>query len=168
MRKLAKDIVGHESQEIELSGWVDAYRAHGKILFVDLRDRSGVAQLVFLQKSEELYKVATSLRPEWVVRVRGVVNKRPEGMQNPSLPNGLHEVLVGEIEILSRAETSPIPIDTDGHDIEEELRLKYRYLDLRRARLQKNIKLRARFLNEVRKFLVAHDFTEIETPLLTK
>lgn len=168
MRILSRDISLYEGKEVELYGWVDVRRAHGKILFVDLRDRSGITQLVFTPNPAELYQKGDALRPEWVVRVSGAVNKRPEGMQNPNLASGMHEVLVKEVVVISKAETSPIPLNTDGRDIEEELRLKYRYLDLRRARLQKNLKLRAKFLYEIRKFLVLREFIEIETPLLTK
>ncbi|MBI2035157.1 MAG: aspartate--tRNA ligase [Candidatus Liptonbacteria bacterium] len=168
MRVLTNDIPGKEGQDVELFGWADARRAHGKILFIDLRDRSGVAQLTILPKPAELFKAADEVRPEWVLRVRGTINKRPAGMENSHLPTGNHEVLVKELTVLSKSEALPIPIDTDGLNIEEDMRLKYRYLDLRRSRLQKNMRLRAKFLDEARKFLVARDFIEIETPLLTK
>ena len=167
-RVLSRDIREHEGKDVVLMGWVDVRRAHGKILFIDFRDRSGICQLTILQKPVELFSAADELRPGWVVRVVGIVQKRPAGMENQNLPSGNQEILVKELAVISKAETSPIPLDTDGHDIDEELRLKYRYLDLRRARLQKNMRLRAKFLDEVRKFLVAREFIEIETPLLTK
>jgi aspartyl-tRNA synthetase len=168
MRILAETIGAHENEQVELAGWVDVRRDHGKIIFMDLRDRSGVAQLVFIPSNKEVYEKATALRPEWVVKVLGQVNHRPKGMENPKLPNGEHEMLVESLEVLSEAKTLPFPIDTDGHDIDEELRLKYRYLDLRRSRMAKNLRLRHKVTTLAREYLNKNDFVEIETPLLTK
>jgi len=140
MRILSKDIVNHEGKEVELAGWVDARRDHGKLIFIDLRDRAGITQLVFTPKNEESYKLGDSLRPEWVIKVKGEVKKRPVGMENPDIETGKHEVAVSVLEILTKSETPPIAIDGDGYDIGEEVRMKYRYLDLRRRRLNKKLK----------------------------
>ena len=168
MRILTKQITEYESQNVELAGWVDVRRAHGKILFLDLRDRSGVAQLVFTPGNKTLYEKAELLRPEWVIRVYGMVNRRPEGMQNANFQNGHHEVLVTELEVVSEALTPPFAIETDGYDVGEEIRMQYRYLDLRRKRLQKNLRVRANVLREFSSFLAGHDFVEVETPDLTR
>ncbi|MEK7579972.1 MAG: aspartate--tRNA ligase [Patescibacteria group bacterium] len=161
------EIKDKTGETVELFGWVNVRRDHGKIIFIDLRDRSGVAQLVFTPKDVELYKIAETLRPEWVLRVKGEVAKRPEGMENPEIETGKVEVKVKEIKVLNEAETPPFPLDTPGIEIDEELRLKYRYLDLRRLRLQKNIKIRSEFIDRVRHFLFENGFLEIETPILS-
>src|SRR3989344_679250 len=130
MRTLVQDIVKKVGEDVELMGWVAARRDHGKIIFIDLRDRSGIAQIVFVPKPKELYDLANRLRSEWVVRVIGQVNVRPANMENPDLPTGKYEILAKELEILSEAQTPPIAIDTPGYEIGEESRMKYRYLDL--------------------------------------
>lgn len=164
MRTLANDIAKYEGKDIILKGWVAVRRDHGKIVFIDLRDRSGIVQCVFTKITPEIEK----LRPEWVVKITGTVNKRPEKMVNPNLPNGYHEVLVKELEVLNEAQTLPISIDTDGYEIGEESRLKYRYLDLRRARLQKNLRMRYAVNEFIRNHLTKQDFIEIETPIISK
>jgi aspartyl-tRNA synthetase len=148
-------------QEVLLQGWVNNRRDHGKIMFLDLRDRSGIVQLVSVKQLGDA-------RPEDCIEVAGVVHKRPDAMANPKLETGTVEVEVKQLTILSKARELPFPLDTDGYDIKEEIRLKYRYLDLRRQRLQKNIKLRSKMVDLIRQFLFKPDFTEIETPLLTK
>lgn len=170
-----KDLVG---KEVNLFGWVNVRRDHGKIIFIDLRDRSGIVQMVFVPgKSSEvrprgdlrsdLYEAASQLRPEWVIRVKGTVKERPEKMVNPEIETGKIEIEPTELEILNESLPLPFPIDTDGHDIDEEIRLKYKYLDLRRPRLQKNVKLRSKFVDRIRQFLFKKDFIEIETPILS-
>jgi len=168
MRTLVKDIVSQEEQEVELSGWVAVRRDHGKIIFIDLRDRSGVVQVVFIGKSKELYEAADKLRPEWVVKIIGQVNKRPANMINPNLPTGEHEVLATALEVWAEAQTPPIALDTDGYEIGEESRMKYRYLDLRRARMQRNLRARSKTLAFVDEYFKNHDFVEVETPILGK
>ena len=168
MRTLIRDIVQKSGESVELSGWVHARRDHGNLIFIDLRDRSGLAQIVFLPDNNELHKQAEELRPEWVVKIIGKVNNRPEKMVNLDLETGTVEVQAASLEILNKAATPPLSIDGDGYDIGEEVRMKYRYLDLRRSRLNKNIRRRARIGKFVRDFLIAEDFTEIETPILTK
>ena len=167
-RVLSKETVGKTGEKVRLMGWVSVRRDHGKIIFIDLRDRSGIIQLVFTPKDEVLYKIAETLRPEWVIAVQGAVAKRPKGMENPEVETGEIEVPVEKLEVLNQAETPPFDIHGDGLEIDEEVRLQHRYLDLRRPRLQKNIRARAEFLKHIRDFLIGRDFVEIETPLLTK
>lgn len=168
MRILAKEIVGYESKEVELAGWVGARRDHGKIIFIDLRDRSGVAQLVFVPSEKAVYEKAEKLRSEWVISVKGKVSKRPKGMENANIPTGQVEVQVNHLEVLAEAETPPIAIDTDGYEVSEDVRMQYRYIDLRRPRLQKNLRIRHKVLQFCREFLSERDFVEIETPILGK
>ena len=168
MRIYSSETLENIDKEVELAGWVDVRRDHGKLIFIDLRDKKGIVQLVFNAKNEELWEKANRLRPEWVFSVKGKISKRPDNMVNSDLETGEVEMSVSELEILSEAKTPPFPLDTDGYEIEEELRLKDRYIDLKRERLQKNIKLRSEFVQRVREFLFDKDFIEIETPLLTK
>ncbi len=155
-------------ETVELFGWVNVRRDHGKIIFIDLRDRSGIVQIVFTPKDEKLYRLADSLRSEFVVSVKGEVAVRPKGMENEELETGKVEVKVQEVKILSESETPPFPLDTPGLEIDEELRLKYRYLDLRRERLKKNLILRHKVTKFIRDYLSERGFIEIETPILTK
>jgi len=149
-------------------GWVATRRDHGKIIFIDLRDASGVAQVVFVPKDKALYQLAYTLRSEWVIKILGTVKKRPAGMENPDLENGQFEVQAESLEILNQSETAPFPLDTDGYEINEDARMKYRYLDLRRQRLQKNIKLRSQFIQAIRSLLSEKGFVEVETPIIGK
>lgn len=144
-----------------LSGWIHARRDHGKLVFVDLRDRTGIIQVVGGKELKEL-------RPEDVVEIAGLVRQRPPHLVNPKLETGRVEVEAKQVTVLNRCKELPFPIDTDGYDIDEELRLKYRYLDLRRPRLQRNIKIRSQYIQAAREYLFSQDFVEIETPLLTK
>ena len=167
-RVLAKDIGSHEGKEITLQGWVAVRRDHGKLIFIDLRDRTGIAQAVFPSKDEALQKKADMLRPEWVISLIGTVKKRPAGMENKELPNGEYELSATGLEILNEAETPPFEINADGRDVSEEVRMKYRYLDLRRPRMQKNMRMRDSVISFFREYMHAHDFVEIETPILMK
>lgn len=167
-RILARETPNKKGERARAAGRVSARRDHGKLIFIDLRDRSGVLQLVFTPKDAELYAKAEKLRPEWVIAVEGIIKDRPKGTENPELATGLIELPADRLEILSEAKAMPFPIDTDGRDIDEEARTKYRYLDLRRARMQKNIRLRHKVSTLAREYLNARDFVEIETPTLTK
>jgi aspartyl-tRNA synthetase len=160
-RTLTADTVKKIGEEVRLSGWIHARRDHGKIMFIDLRDRSGIVQVVS-------HKDKGNVGVEDVVEIVGLVKKRPEKMVNPRLATGTVEIEATSITILSQAKELPIPIDTDGLDINEDIRLKYRYVDLRRPRLQRILRLRSKFVDVVRQYLFANDFIEIETPLLTK
>lgn len=155
-------------KEVILQGWVRTRRDMGKLIFIDLRDRSGLLQVVFTPEKKELLAKAAGLRPEFVVSLTGKVNQRPAKMVNAKLTTGTVELEALDLEILSTAKTPPFEVDKDTFEVDEELRLKYRYLDLRTERLQKNIRLRSDFVQKTREFLFVNDFTEIETPLLTK
>ncbi len=168
-RTLIKDTVNNVGQEVKVMGWANNIRTHGKIIFLDLRDISGTLQIVFAaDKNSKLMKEAKELKPEYVIEITGEVNQRPKGTENPDLLTGKVELLAKELNILSPAKTLPFSIDGDGYDISEEKRLKYRYLDLRRSRLKKNLKLRQEVIHFVRDFLKSKEFFEIETPILTK
>lgn len=168
-RILAKNTTKYIGQEVTVAGWVNTVRSHGKLLFVDLRDESGIVQIVFGPKtSDEVLKAAKKVRPEWTLAVVGVVQERPKGMENPEIATGNIEIIANNLQIFSQAKTVPFALDSEGYEISEEKRLKYRYLDLRRPRLQKNIRIRHKVLQEIRLFLARKDFIEIETPILTK
>jgi len=158
------DILKNEGKEVELIGWVDSRRDHGKLVFVDLRDRSGVAQVVFGPEVKE----AKNLRLEYLVKVSGIVKKRPPQLSNPKVETGFLEIEARELEIISKSDELPIPLDTDGYEINEEARMKYRYLDLRRKRLTKNTLMRSRVIKFIRDFMHNRDFVEVETPILSK
>ncbi|KKU15467.1 hypothetical protein A3A20_02140 [Candidatus Wolfebacteria bacterium RIFCSPLOWO2_01_FULL_45_19] len=169
MRILTEEIIERVGKEVRLAGWVGARRDHGKIIFIDLRDISGIVQLVFTPKEKELYQKAERLRPGWVIQVAGQVKERPAGMQNPEINTGKYEMEVSDLNIESEAETPPISVSGDGYEIGEESRMKYRYLDLRRGRLQRNLKKRGEAINFLRNHLIIeHGFVEIETPYLGK
>lgn len=168
MRILTGEIGEHEGKEVTLMGWVSVRRDHGKLIFIDLRDRKGLAQCVFFAKDKILFGQAEQLRPEWVIKITGDVSKRPEKLINPDMASGKWEIVVKNIEIISEAETPPIAIDSDGFEIGEESRLKYRYLDLRRPRLQNNLRMRHKISHFIRNYLTDDDFVEIETPILSK
>ncbi|MGI6637073.1 MAG: aspartate--tRNA ligase [Minisyncoccales bacterium] len=167
-RVLAEDAPKLINEEIKLSGWIQTIRSHGKIIFADLRDASGLIQIVFLPSNSEITEIANKIHPEWVVEITGKVNKRPENMINSTLPTGEVEVEVESLSVLSESKPLPFSIETSGVEINEEVRLKYRYLDLRRERLVKNMKKRFETLLFFRNELSKRGFTEIETPILTK
>src|SRR3989344_4591835 len=167
-RIYTNEIIKQEGNDVVLAGWADARRDHGKLIFLDLRDKYGKVQLVITPKQEGAYKIAQNIRDEWVLQIRGTVQKRPGNMINPDVETGEYEISVQDIEVLNQADTMPFPINTQGYDVSEEVRLKYRYLDLRRERLNKNISMRSELIQRARDFLFKEDFTEIETPLLTK
>lgn len=160
-RTLVKQTPQKIGEKVFLQGWVDTKRDHGKLTFIDLRDRSGIVQCVGFQKMGDL-TVAS------VVAITGTVKARPEKMVNAKIPTGTLEIDVEEYIILNKAGELPISTNTDGYEIGEETRLAYRYLDLRRERMQKNMRLRSDYAHAIRKVLIAKDFTEIETPMLTK
>lgn len=163
-----KELNKHIDEEVTIKGWVDIRRDQGKMIFFDFRDMSGKVQGVVLPNAKEALEVGSNVRPEWVVEVRGKLNKRPEKMVNKNEENGDIEIEISEIKVLNEAQTPVFDIHSDGYEIGEETRLKYRYLDLRRPRLQKNIRNRSKVLKFIRDYLTAEDFVEIETPILTK
>jgi aspartyl-tRNA synthetase len=159
--------VSHAGETVELAGWVHRRRDHGGLVFVDLRDHDGLVQVVFNpQEAQEAYAVAETVRGEYVLRVTGSVQKRPAGTENAALPTGEIEVHATAAEVLNPAKTPPFYI-TEETDVEELLRLKYRYLDLRRETMHQNMVIRHRVVKYIRDFLSDRGFTEIETPLLT-
>jgi aspartyl-tRNA synthetase len=171
-----KDKVG---ESVEIFGWVNTRRDHGKIVFIDLRDRSGVVQVVFTPHQsghgagqapgdEKMYETAQKLRSEWVLKIVGEVAKRPAEMVNKEIETGEIEIRPESLEVLAEAATPPFALDTDGHEIGEENRMKYRYLDLRRERMKNNLILRHRVIKFIRDFLDEAGFVEVETPILTK
>ena len=158
----------YTGKKVTLAGWVDRRRDHGGLIFIDLRDSEGIVQVVFNPAvSDQCHKIANELRNEYVVRVSGEVAPRPSGTENPKLATGDIEVVAQDVEILNPSETPPFYINEDT-EVEESLRLKYRYLDLRRARMQANLLLRHRVVKFIRNFLEAKGFIEIETPILIK
>jgi aspartyl-tRNA synthetase len=153
---------------VHLAGWLQRRRDLGNLIFIDLRDRSGLVQVTVDPSVGEAYGIADKARTEYVLQIIGKVRPRPEGSTNLNLSSGEVEVLAESITILNPAKTSPMPIDDDGYKTEETLRLKYRYLDLRRSRLQRNIILRHKTIKFIRDYLDKQGFIEIETPMLIK
>ncbi|MES0329213.1 MAG: amino acid--tRNA ligase-related protein, partial [Dehalococcoidales bacterium] len=153
---------------VTLAGWVHRRRDHGGLIFIDLRDRDGITQVVFNpERSPESHKTASRLRNEFVIQVSGEVGLRPPGTENPALPTGYIEVLADEARILNASKTPPFNIN-DNLEVDEAIRLKYRYLDLRRPRMRDNLILRHRVYQYVRRFLDQKGFLEVETPILIK
>ncbi len=156
------------NEEVVLMGWVLRRRDHGGVIFIDLRDRWGITQVVFNPEiNGEVHAKAHGLRSEWVLAVRGRVESRPEGMTNPNLKTGEIEVLVDELRILNTSKTPPFPLDEEI-EVADTLRLKYRYLDLRRPAMAENLILRHKACQAIRTYLNDNNFLEIETPVLTK
>jgi aspartyl-tRNA synthetase len=158
--------VSHLGQEVDLCGWVHHRRDHGGVIFIDLRDREGLIQAVFDPSEAESFAVAERVRGEYVLRIQGRVRPRPPGTENPNLATGAVEVLAHSLEILNHAETPPFQVDDDT--VQDEARLRFRYMDLRREKMQHNFKLRAKVCQILRRFLDDKGFLEIETPMLTK
>jgi aspartyl-tRNA synthetase len=160
-RVLTKDVGSHVGETILVQGWINSRRDHGNIVFLDIRDRSGKLQMIGT-------KEIGNVRPEDCVAIKGLVKNRPGSMVNAKIATGAFELEIKELIVLSKAETLPFPIDTDGYEIEEETRSKYRYLDIRRPRMARNLRIRSAVLAHIRNFLIGKDFVEIETPILTK
>ncbi len=158
----------HIGTKLTLAGWVHRRRDHGGLIFIDLRDREGIVQVVFNPDiAGESHRIASEIRNEYVVRVSGEVASRPPGTENPRLPTGEIEIIARDVEILNSSKTPPFYINEDI-EIEESLRLKYRYLDLRRPRMKENLLLRHQIVKFMRDFLDARGFIEVETPILIK
>jgi aspartyl-tRNA synthetase len=157
----------HDGETVTLAGWVDTRRDHGGVAFLDLRDRSGIVQVVADPEASEALEAAHRLRNEWVIRVTGTVRTRPEGMRNDRLATGDVEVAAQSVEVLSAAETPPFPIE-DGVEISEEHRLRHRYVDLRRPEMRSILELRSRTNSVMRRVMESHGFIEVETPMLTR
>lgn len=161
-RILIQETVKHIGEKVKICGWVNTRRDHGSIVFIDLRDISGIVQVVM--KPE----LAQDIRPEWVIALEGLVKERPKGMQNQKIETGIIEIEAAALEILSKAKTLPFEISGKKEEVGEEIRMKYRYLDLRREKMRDNLILRQRIISFIRNFLAKDGFIEVETPILTK
>jgi len=155
------NIPDHIGKEVTVEGWINTVRDHKKIVFLDLRDRTGIVQMVGGAECK-------GLSMEDVVSVVGLVKKRPDKLINTKIKTGTVEVEVRSITILNKAQPMPLPVTTDGYEIDEEVRLKYRYLDMRRPRMAENLTFRSTFIREIREFYYRHGFTEVETPVLSE
>lgn len=165
-RVLANDTVNKISQNVQVSGWVNSRRDHGGLIFIDLRDHTGVVQLVVNPETADAFSLAESVRDEYVIRANGVVKERDDNLKNPHIPTGTIEVVVNELQLLNKSEPLPVNVHDDGQQSNEELRLKYRYLDLRRPKMQERLKQRAAMYRHIREYMDAQQFTEITTPIL--
>lgn len=155
-------------QEVTLAGWVHRRRDHGGVIFIDLRDREGIVQVVVAPEQQEAFSKAESIRSEFVVQVKGTVRRRPDGTVNKNLRTGEVEVATSELTILNRSEPLPFPIDDEYHDVGEETRLHYRYLDIRRPEMLERLKTRAKIVRYLRNYMDNHGFIDVETPFLTR
>jgi len=176
-RIFVKETIGKIGERIKVSGWVNVRRDHGKLIFIDLRDRSGILQVVFSGANKDLWKIADTLRPEWVISIEGLVKERPENLKNPKIETGAVELEAERLEVLNEAKTPPFPPygwspeggEIAGNDkINEELRMEYRYLDLRSRKMQKNLEKRSEVLRFLNNYFKERKFIEVETPDLTK
>ncbi|HEX6929096.1 MAG TPA: aspartate--tRNA ligase [Gammaproteobacteria bacterium] len=154
-------------QEVTVCGWVHRRRDHGGVIFVDLRDREGLLQVVMDPDEKSVFELGERVRSEYVLKITGLVRRRPAGTENPKLHSGQIEVHARKMELLNSAETPPFVLD-DADEVSEEHRLKYRYIDLRRPEMQRRLRLRHRLTTSIRRYMDAHGFIDIETPMLTK
>lgn len=166
MRTLTKNSKNMVGEKITVKGWVNSRRDHGGLIFIDLRDHSGLLQLVISPDFMDSFKLAEKCRDEFVISVTGVIKERDENLKNPNILTGDIELVVEDFEILNRSEPLPVTVSDNGQKSNEELRLKYRFLDLRREKMQKMLRRRAEFYHEIRKFMENHEFVEIATPIL--
>ena len=155
-------------QEVKIAGWVHRRRDHGGVIFIDLRDREGIVQVVIAPEQKEAFAKAESVRSEYVLQVTGKVRRRPEGTVNSGLRTGEVEISASSLTILNKSEPLPFPIDDEYHDVGEETRLKYRYLDIRRPEMLERLKMRARIAHYLREYLEKNGFIDVETPFLTR
>ena len=165
-RVLAAETSAEVGKNITVAGWVHSRRDHGGLIFIDLRDHTGLVQLVINPEQAEAFHLAESLRDEFVIRVSGVVTERGEGLKNPNIASGNVEIVVEELEVLNRAETLPIQPFAEDNQANEDLRFKYRYLDLRRPKMQEMLQKRAEMYRRIRQYMDERQFIEIQTPIL--
>lgn len=165
-RILMQDTVGKTGETITVSGWVHSRRDHGGLIFIDLRDHTGVVQLVVNPESSQAFQLAEQVRDEYVLTATGVVTERGVELKNPNIATGDIELVVESLELLNKSEPLPVAVHDDGQQSSEELRLKYRYLDLRRPKMQHTLKRRSEYYKVLRQYMDEHDFTEITTPIL--
>ncbi|MBW3566681.1 MAG: aspartate--tRNA ligase, partial [Proteobacteria bacterium] len=154
-------------QEVTVCGWAHRRRDHGGVIFIDLRDREGLLQVVMDPDEKAVFELGERVRSEYVLKITGKVRRRPTGTENPKLTSGQVEVYAQRMELLNAAETPPFVLD-DADEVSEEHRLKYRYIDLRRPEMQRRLRLRHRLTTSIRRFMDEHGFIDIETPMLTK
>ena len=166
MRNLATQLKANPDQPVHLAGWVNSRRDHGGLIFIDLRDHTGIIQLVITPDTPAAFKIAETLRDEFVISATGIVRERAPELRNPNLPTGNLEVVVSELSLINKSEPLPVNTHDEGAPSSEELRLKYRFLDLRRPSAQRILKRRAEFYRFMRDYMDAHDFIEITTPIL--
>ena len=159
--------VAHVEEPTRLRGWIDSVRDHGGVIFIDLRDETGITQVVVEPENKEFFSLAERCRSEFVLSVEGIIRRRPDGTTNEQLPTGEVELLVSSLEILSESDPLPFQLD-DYSSAGEEVRLKYRFLDLRRSEMQKNIRARSKVSSSIREFMDKEGFLDIETPMMTK
>ena len=165
-RTLINTITQPSDSLVSVAGWVNARRDHGGLIFIDVRDHTGILQLVIQPELADMFALAESVRDEYVIHVTGSIKQRNEGLENPNIASGHLEMVVSDIKILNKSETLPIPIQEDGPQANEELRLKYRYLDLRRSKMQNMLKKRAEYYSFIRKYMESEEFIEVATPVL--
>lgn len=166
MRTLSRDSVKKVGQKITVKGWVNSRRDHGGLIFIDLRDHTGILQLVISPESTKAFELAEKCRDEYVLSVTGEVKLRADNLQNDNIETGKVELVVDELEVLNKSQPLPIAVNDDGQKSNEELRLKYRFLDLRRSKMQNMLKRRADFYTEIRQYMNQNEFTEVATPIL--
>ena len=166
MRVLANEASKHIGKSITVSGWVNSRRDHGGLIFIDLRDHTGILQLVTTPETKEAFALAESVRDEYVLTATGKIRKRADDLVNPNIPTGTIELVVDNLTLLNKSVTPPINTHDDGEQSSEDLRLKYRYLDLRRPSMQNILKRRSEFYRFIRNYMYDHEFTEITTPIL--
>jgi len=166
MRILSGELKTKLNQTVTVAGWVNSRRDHGGLIFIDLRDHQGIIQLVITPENNQAFTLAESLRDEFVISATGLIRERAAELKNPNIETGDIELVVESIELLNRSDTPPVNTHDDGPESSEELRLKYRYLDLRRPSMQKTLKRRAKFYSYLRNYMDQHDFIEVTTPIL--
>lgn len=166
MRILSGELKTKLNQTVTVAGWVNSRRDHGGLIFIDLRDHQGIIQLVITPENNQAFTLAESLRDEFVISATGLIRERAADLKNPNIETGDIELVVENIELLNRSDTPPVNTHDDGPESSEELRLKYRYLDLRRPSMQKTLKRRAKFYSYLRSYMDQHDFIEVTTPIL--
>ncbi len=166
MRKLAKDLKTEISKTVHVAGWVNSRRDHGGLIFIDLRDHTGIIQLVITPDTAEAFSIAETLRDEFVISADGTVRERAPELKNPNIETGDIEVVVSQLTLINKSEPLPVNTHDEGDPSSEEMRLRYRYLDLRRPSMQNTLKRRAEYYRYMRKYMDEHDFTEITTPIL--
>ncbi len=166
MRILVNALNDFLGKQVTVEGWVNSRRDHGGLIFIDLRDHTGIIQLVVTPETEKSFKLAETIRDEFVLKATGTMREREPDLVNPNIPTGKIELVVEDLELLNKSEPLPVNTHDDGEKSSEEMRLKYRYLDLRRPSMQNLLKRRSEYYRFLRNYMYDHDFTEITTPSL--